>query len=81
MTTKVAIISTIGVVIGVIVLGFAILFLFMDPQARNANERASMLGQGLAMLCMIPLGGIWITWAARFRKEREQRQRSRKTRR
>ena len=77
MTTKIAIIATVSIVIGVIVLGLAALFLFVDPRAPNANERAALLGQGMAMLCLIPLGVIWIMWAARFRKERERRQQSR----
>jgi len=77
MTTKTAIIATVTILIGAIVLGLAVLFLFGDPSARNANQSAGLLGQGIAMVCLIPLFVIWIMWAARFRKERERKQRSR----
>lgn len=77
MTTKLAIIATVCIVLGAIVLGLAALFLFVDPNARGANDRAALLGQGVAMLCLIPLGVIWIIWAVRFRKERERKQQSR----
>lgn len=76
MTTKVAVIATVAIVIGAIVLGLGALFLFVDFNARNANDRAGQIGQGVAMLCLIPLAFVWIMWAARFRKEREKKQRS-----
>ena len=77
MTTKVAIISTVGILVGVLLIGFLVLFLFVDLRSGNANERAAMLGQGFALLCLVPIGGIWIMWAARFRAERERKQRLR----
>ena len=73
MTTKAAIIATAAILIGVIVLGLGAVFLFIDRRALNANERAAMLGQGMAMLCMIPLFIVWVMWAARFRQERDQK--------
>jgi len=76
MTTKVAIIATVSIVIGAIVLGLAMLFLFLDPNARNAEERAALLGQGFAMLCLIPIAVIWFMWAVRVRKERERKQKA-----
>ncbi|MDZ4685262.1 MAG: hypothetical protein SH850_09235 [Planctomycetaceae bacterium] len=75
MTTKAALIATVSIMIGAIILGLSALFAFIDPTAQNANERAALLGQGMGLLCMIPLGGVWILWAARFRKERERRNR------
>ncbi|HUQ71131.1 MAG TPA: hypothetical protein VM165_16510 [Planctomycetaceae bacterium] len=75
MTTKSALIATAMIAIGAIVLGLSATFAFVDPTARNANERAALLGQGMALLCLIPLGAIWILWAARFQKERERKQR------
>lgn len=81
MTTKVAVIATVSILTGAIVLGLAVLFLFLDPNTRGAEERAALLGQGIAMLCLIPLGVIWIMWAARFRREREQKQKSRSAKR
>lgn len=68
MTTKTAVIATVAIVIGAMVLGLAGLFLFSRPSPRNAE----MLGQGVALLIMIPIGVIWILWADRFRKERER---------
>jgi cadmium resistance protein CadD (predicted permease) len=73
MTTKTAIIATVAVFIGTIVLTIVVLVLFINPNARDATQRASQLGQGIGMLCLIPLGVIWIMWAARVRKEREQK--------
>lgn len=81
MTTKAAVIATVGIVIGAIVLGLVALFFLVDTNARGATERAGLVGQGAAMLCLIPLAVIWITWAARFRRERERKQRSRLSRR
>jgi len=77
MTTKNAIIATVIIMIGAVLLGLAVLLLFFDLNVRNANERAALLGQGVAKLCVIPLAVVWIMWGARFRKDREQRQRSR----
>jgi len=74
MTTKVAILSSVGIVLGVIVLGLGLLAVFVDPATRSGMARAEMLGQGLAMLALLPLGAIWILWASRVRKEREQKQ-------
>lgn len=81
MTTKVAIIATVGILIGAMAVGFAVLYFRIDLGSGGATERAEMLGQGLGMLCLLPLGVIWIMWAARFRKERERKQRSRSSRR
>ena len=78
MTTKVAIISTVAILLGALLLGFLALYLFIDPRRGDANERAAMLGQGLAMLCLLPIGGVWIMWAARFRAERERKGRLRR---
>jgi hypothetical protein len=72
MTTKAAIIATLAVVVGAILLGLVLLAVFVDPAARDAKERAELLGQGTAMLCLVPVLVIWILWAARFRKERER---------
>jgi hypothetical protein len=74
MTTKAAIIATLATLVGVVGVGLLLLLLFVDPNARNAQERGKLLGEGLALLCMLPLGAIWILWAARFRKEREAKQ-------
>ena len=71
MTTKVAVIATLAIVLGSMVLGLAVLFLF----ARGRD--AELLGQGIGMLALIPIGGIWIMWADRFRKERERRNKGR----
>jgi hypothetical protein len=72
MTTKTAIIATVGVVLGAIGLGLGVLFLTLDPSARDASERAARLGDGMAKLMAIPIGAIWILWAVRFRKDRER---------
>lgn len=77
MTTKAAIISTVGILAGVLVLGFIALFLFVDPRSASANERAAMLGQGCALLGLFPIAVVWIMWASRFRAERERKQRLR----
>lgn len=77
MTTKVAILATIAILVGGTILGLAVLFLFIDPAARNANDRAAMLGQGLAVTSLIPLFVIWILWADRFRRERERKKKAR----
>ena len=76
MTTKVAILSTIGIVIAELVIGLLVLFLFVDLQAPGANRRAEALGQGMAMLAVIPIGAVWVMWAVRVRKDRERKQRS-----
>ena len=73
MTTKAAIIAT-AVVFGVaLILSIALLVMFVNPNSANANERAGQLGQGMAMLCLFPLAGIWIMWAARVRQERDKK--------
>ena len=74
MTTKVALIATAAIAVGAIVLGLGLLFLFVDPNSRNAEQRAAMLGQGMAMACLVPLAVIWIMWAVRIRKDRERKQ-------
>ena len=74
MTTKVVLIATAVIGVGAIVLGLGLLFLFVDPNSRNAEQRAAMLGQGMAMVCLVPLAVIWIMWAVRIRKERERKQ-------
>lgn len=68
MTTRAALISTLAIIASALALGLLVL-LFARPSSRNAE----MLGQGLGMLTLLPLGGIWIMWADRFRKEREKR--------
>jgi cadmium resistance protein CadD (predicted permease) len=73
MKLKTAIISSVGIAIGALVLGIVLCLLFINPNASNANERASMIGQGIGTLCMFPLFVIWILWAARFRKERDEK--------
>lgn len=75
MTTKKAIIATVAIFIGAIVLGLAVMFLFLDPSTRAGRERAALLGQGMALACLIPLGVIWFSWAMRVRKERERKER------
>lgn len=77
MTTKVAILSTIGILAGALLLGLVAMFLLVDLRSGNANQRAAMLGQGFAMLSLIPIGIVWILWAGRFRAERERKQRLR----
>jgi hypothetical protein len=72
MTTKRAIALTFGIIAAAIGLGLLVLFWYVDPSARGAGKRATWLGQGLAIVCLIPLGGVWIMWADRFRKERER---------
>lgn len=81
MTTKKAIIATMCTGILALVLGIAALFLFVDFNAPNAEQRAASLGQGMAVVCAIPLAIIWIMWADRFRKDRERKQRSPRTKR
>lgn len=73
MTTKTAIIATVAIFIGALAITIVVLVLFINPNSRNAAERASQLGQGVGMACLIPLGAIWIMWAARVRKERERK--------
>ena len=80
MTTKIAIIATVSILVGGIVLGLAVVFWLVDSNAGGVNERAELLGQGIAVICLIPLGIIWVMWAARFRKERERKQRPRSPR-
>ena len=70
MTTKAAILSSLATVLVVMVLGLATLFFIGKPSSRKAE----MLGQGFAMLTILPLGGIWLAWAAKFRKDRDRRQ-------
>ena len=72
MTTRTAIIATVAIVGGAIVLLLGVLFLFVDPSAANANQRAALLGQSIATLCLIPLGVIWIMWAVRVRNARKR---------
>jgi cadmium resistance protein CadD (predicted permease) len=76
MTTKTAIIATVAIFVGALLLATVVLMLFIDPNARDATERAGQLGQGIGLLCLIPLGVIWIMWAARVRKERERKRMS-----
>ncbi len=73
MKLKTAIIASVGVAIGGLVLGIVLCLLFINPNASNANERASMLGQGIGTMCMFPLFVIWILWAIRVRKERNEK--------
>jgi cadmium resistance protein CadD (predicted permease) len=73
MTTKAAIIATIVTFVATIVVSIILLVVFVNPRSARANERASQLGQGVGMACLLPLGGIWISWAARRRKQREQK--------
>jgi hypothetical protein len=54
MTTKIAIIATLAIGPGAIVLGPAVLFLVAG------GRKAKSLGKGFAMLALIPIGGIWI---------------------
>jgi hypothetical protein len=71
MKTKTAVLSSLGVVLAALVLSVVLLVGFVNPNSRRAAERAALLGQGVGLLCLIPLGGIWLLWAARVRKERE----------
>ncbi|MBL8867362.1 MAG: hypothetical protein JNK93_17525 [Planctomycetia bacterium] len=80
MKTKTAILSTLGVVVLAIVLGIGSLFLFINPNARNANERAAKVGQGVAFVAMLPIAGIWIAWGLRKRAEREEMEQERQDR-
>lgn len=77
MTMKAALIASLAIMSEAIEVGLVLLFLFVDPRAANANERAALLGQGVAMLCLVPLAVIWIKWAAEYRKERERLRSSR----
>lgn len=77
MTTKNTILVTVAIIFAMIVAGFILLFLFVNPSARNASDRAAMLGQGLAMVGLIPIFIIWMKWAVRFRKERDEKLKSR----
>jgi integral membrane sensor domain MASE1 len=81
MTTKHAVIATTAILFGAIVVGLTVLFLFIDLSDPDASERIDRLGSGFGMLCLFPLGVIWIKWAARFRKEREKEKSLRSTRR
>lgn len=74
MTTKRAIIATVAILLIALVLGFGALFMFVKPSSRNANAQAAQIGQGVAGVCLVPLGIVWILWAARVRKEREEKQ-------
>lgn len=76
MTTKAAILWTLGVVLGEMALGLLVLFLFIDVNSASANRRAAALGQGFAMLSLLPVGAIWLMWAAGVRKERERKARA-----
>jgi hypothetical protein len=73
MTTKAAIIATIATLVLTIVVSIILMVVFINPNSASAKRRASQLGEGVGIVCLIPLGGIWIAWAARVRKEREQR--------
>lgn len=73
MTTKHAIIATVGILLVAFVLGLVVLFWLVESGAKGVNERAELLGQGLGILCFIPLGIIWGIWAKRFRKERDRK--------
>jgi hypothetical protein len=80
MTTKAAILWTVGIVLADIVVGLIVLFVFVDLNAPGASKRANLLGQGFGMLPLVPLFIIWILWASRVRREREQKARAQATR-
>ncbi|RLT10997.1 MAG: hypothetical protein DWI24_07945 [Planctomycetota bacterium] len=68
--------SAITIVVA-IVLGLGLLFWFVDTTKPGADQRASMLGESVGFLCMIPFGVIWFMWAMQVRKERKQKNRPR----
>ena len=74
MSTKAAILATVGIGLGLMVLSIILMVLFIDIHSRHAEERAAMLGQGVAMVGFVPLLIIWILWAMRVRKERDAKQ-------
>lgn len=73
MTTKAAILASMATVVGAIVLSILFLVIFIKPSSPGAQRRAGQLGQAVGMVTLLPLGGIWIAWAARVRKEREKK--------
>lgn len=74
MSTKAAILASIGIFVGLLLIAIVLLVMFVDPSTRRATERASLIGQGVGMAGLVPLFVIWILWAARVRKEREAKQ-------
>lgn len=72
MTTKSAVICTIAIFVATLILSVALIALFIDPRSPAATQRAGQLGQAVGIVCLLPLGAVWISWAARVRKEREQ---------
>ncbi len=55
-----------------IVLGLIMLGMTIEPGVRNAEERAGMLGQGLATLTCIIITPFWIYDAYQAGKERRE---------
>jgi hypothetical protein len=54
--------------------GIVAALVFINPSDPRAGDRAALLGQGFAFVTLIPLFVIWILWADRLRKQRQQRQ-------
>jgi cadmium resistance protein CadD (predicted permease) len=74
MSTKAAILASIGIFVALLLIAVVLLVMFVDPSTRRATERAGLIGQGVGMAGLVPLFVIWILWAARVRKEREAKQ-------
>ena len=72
MTTKKAIIATLLILVVALGVGLLMLFLFVDPNTRAGKARAALLGQGMAILSLVPIGIIWFAWALRVRKARDR---------
>lgn len=73
MTTKTAIYASIGTIVVVMLLGITIMAISIDPSSRRAEQQAQDIGQAMGMVALLPLGGIWLSWAARVQKERKQK--------
>ena len=76
MSTKTAIIASVVVivVIGVLGCGGGLWYIIQNPiRGVRTADRAAMLGSGLGMATGIPLFVIWILWAGRWRRERDER--------
>ena len=74
MSTKAAILASLGICLGLLLIGIVLMVLFIDPSTRRGVERASLIGQGMGMAGLVPLFIVWMLWAMRVRKDREAKQ-------